>query len=75
MHQRERVRCPYCHHWTDALLIWAAGDCCPFCNTPMTELGEADQRSTGERSLRPPPGLPGSRPDRFGESDRIFPTR
>ena len=33
MHQR--VRCPECHHWTDALLVWAAGDSCPRCNAPI----------------------------------------
>lgn len=37
MHRR--VRCPECHHWTDALLVWAAGDCCPRCNAPI-RLGE-----------------------------------
>ena len=34
MHQR--VRCAHCHNWTDALLVWAAGDCCPSCNASMT---------------------------------------
>jgi hypothetical protein len=34
---RQRVRCLQCHHWTDALLVWAAGDCCPRCNAPMSE--------------------------------------
>jgi hypothetical protein len=79
MHQR--VRCATCHHWTDSLLVWAAGDCCPRCNTPM-RLGEADGQEAeslpdsprdpapvgwrpGERGRRPP-GRLGS-PSRFGE--------
>lgn len=33
MHRR--VRCPQCRHWTDALLVWAAGDSCPHCNSPL----------------------------------------
>lgn len=68
MHQR--VRCPHCHHWTDALLVWAAGDCCPSCNTPMSGLARtiADE---DERPLRPPPDLSRSRPDRFYGATRI----
>ncbi|HEX3692182.1 MAG TPA: hypothetical protein VHU13_02455 [Solirubrobacteraceae bacterium] len=79
MHQR--VRCATCHHWTDALLVWAAGDCCPRCNAPM-QLGEADERDSGspaeppqdqtaigwrsgERGRRPPNRLGAS--SRFGE--------
>ena len=48
MHQR--IRCAACHHWTDALLIWAAGDCCPHCNAPIT-LGEqeAGEQDTAEQ--------------------------
>jgi hypothetical protein len=53
MHQR--VRCPECHHWTDALLVWAAGDCCPRCNAPVN-LGE--------------PTLPGEREATAGEPGR-----
>lgn len=40
---RQRVRCPHCHHWTDALLVWAAGDCCPSCNAPMPGVNRADE--------------------------------
>ena len=36
---RQRVRCPHCHRWTDALLVWASGDCCPTCNAPIVGLG------------------------------------
>lgn len=76
MHQR--VRCPECHYWTDALLIWAAGDCCPRCNAPIGLGGPADRlsgvdapgpRGTAGRGpagpWRPPTGL-GS-PSRQGE--------
>jgi hypothetical protein len=52
MHQR--VRCPECHHWTDALLVWAAGDCCPNCNAPITGFNRAVEENEDERMLRPP---------------------
>jgi hypothetical protein len=59
MHQR--VRCPHCHHWTDALLVWAAGDCCPSCNAPIAGF-DRPTGETDESALRPPsrfsqPGL------------------
>jgi hypothetical protein len=56
MHQR--VRCPDCHHWTDALLVWAAGDCCPRCNAPIS-LGEPARPSDSEAS--------GGNPSPWGE--------
>jgi hypothetical protein len=52
MHQR--VRCPHCRHWTDALLVWAAGDCCPNCNEPITGFNRASDETDEERVLRPP---------------------
>jgi hypothetical protein len=66
MHQR--VRCPVCHHWTDALLVWAAGDCCPRCNAPISlgeparpresEAGDGDRGPWGEdRPWRAPSRL------------------
>jgi hypothetical protein len=58
MHQR--VRCPDCHHWTDALLVWAAGDSCPRCNAPL---------NLGERT-HPGPTLPGEREATPGEPGR-----
>jgi hypothetical protein len=59
MHQR--VRCPHCHHWTDALLVWAAGDCCPTCNTPITGFDRPVEEAGDEQTLRPPSrfGRPG----------------
>lgn len=54
MHQR--VRCPECHHWTDALLVWAAGDSCPRCNAPI-DLGEPSrpgENEAGRLGLSPP---------------------
>jgi len=80
MHQR--VRCGACHHWTDALLVWAAGDCCPRCNEPLrlgeaassptpTEPGGAPQRPggrIGDRGRRPPGGL--GEPSPLGERQR-----
>jgi hypothetical protein len=53
----ERVRCSHCHHWTDALLVWAAGDCCPTCNAPMTGFNRAVDEAEDERTLRPPSRL------------------
>ncbi len=50
MHQR--VRCAHCHHWTDALLVWAAGDCCPSCNAPMIELSRTSDERSEERPWR-----------------------
>jgi hypothetical protein len=55
MHQR--VRCPECHHWTDALLVWAAGDCCPICNAPIVgfdRTGHTTVESDDEPALGPP---------------------
>lgn len=52
MHQR--ARCPECHHWTDALLVWAAGDCCPNCNAPITGLNRTVDENEDEGTLRPP---------------------
>ena len=62
MHQR--VRCPHCHHWTDALLVWAAGDCCPTCNAPITGFDRTIDETGDEQTSRPPsrisrPGLSG----------------
>jgi hypothetical protein len=60
MHQR--VRCPHCHRWTDALLVWAAGDCCPTCNAPIIGFNRVVDETDDERTtLRPPrrPSQPG----------------
>lgn len=64
MHQR--VRCAECHHWTDALLVWAAGDCCPRCNAPVNldeptypEPTHAEPTLPGVREAMP--GGPGRR--------------
>jgi hypothetical protein len=72
MHQR--LRCPECHHWTDALLVWAAGDCCPRCNAPIAldapsarERGDAGPGSdlpwgAADRPWQAPGGIrPGAR--------------
>ncbi|HWX86551.1 MAG TPA: hypothetical protein VNX67_00085 [Solirubrobacteraceae bacterium] len=48
MHQR--VRCPKCRHWTDALLVWAAGDCCPSCNAPIAGFDRAERGAEREMS-------------------------
>ena len=50
----QRVRCPPCHHWTDALLVWAAGDCCPTCNAPITGFDRTVDETGDEQTLRPP---------------------
>lgn len=72
MHQR--VRCPKCHHWTDALLVWAASDSCPRCNAPIV-LGEptaADSEArTGERSQWGSDDQPWRRPPRIRQGGRL----
>jgi hypothetical protein len=70
MHQR--VRCPHCHHWTDALLVWAAGDCCPSCNAPLAQPSVAEEERSQERGWRPSGRfssgrLPMQARDRIGE--------
>jgi hypothetical protein len=62
---RKRVRCPECHHWTDALLVWAAGDCCPACNAPIVgfdradrPVGESDDERARPETARAPDRLP-----------------
>jgi hypothetical protein len=56
MHQR--VRCPKCRHWTDALLVWAAGDCCPSCNAPIAGFDRIDRSDqSDDEALRPPSRL------------------
>jgi hypothetical protein len=67
MHQR--VRCPHCHHWTDALLVWAAGDCCPNCNAPIVSASPTPsvEDHTRERSLRSPEELSHTTPKRLSE--------
>lgn len=70
---RQRVRCPQCHHWTDALLIWAAGDCCPSCNAPIAEFDHTIAEGDDKPLKRPAasrfsqPGLPRSRPGRLSQ--------
>ena len=67
----QRVRCPHCHQWTDALLVWAAGDCCPGCNAPIEALGAKQDESSEERGVRGPGRIVGSRgrmsPERLSE--------
>lgn len=60
----QRVRCPHCHCWTDALLVWAAGDCCPSCNAQIADLSDERDKSDDERVLREPGRILGSRPGR-----------
>jgi hypothetical protein len=67
MHQR--VRCPHCHQWTDALLVWAAGDSCPSCNAQIAGFGGGQDQSGDERVLREPGRITGPRPG------RVSPTR
>lgn len=68
----ELLRCPTCHRWSDALLIWAAGDCCPSCNA---EMGSAhrDRASESEHSerLRPPGGLARTQAQRLRPRTRV----
>ncbi len=60
----QRVRCPHCHHWTDALLVWAAGDCCPSCNAQIAGSGSDLGKADDERVLRGPGRITGSSPGR-----------
>ncbi len=62
----QRVRCPHCHRWTDALLVWAAADCCPSCNAQITGFGHERDKSDDERASREPGRILGSRPERTG---------
>jgi hypothetical protein len=68
----QRVRCSHCRQWTDALLVWAAGDCCPSCNSPIAGLGGEHHEPSDERGLREPGRIMGSRsghmsPERLSE--------
>lgn len=64
---RQRIRCPHCHRWTDALLVWAAGDCCPTCNAPIAGFGGERDEGEAERTLRGPGRISGSGPSRVGK--------
>lgn len=65
---QELLRCPACHRWSDALLIWAAGDCCPSCNAEMRASREERIVSNGHSErVRPPAGLSGARSHRLRE--------
>jgi hypothetical protein len=67
---RQRVRCPECHHWTDALLVWAAGDCCPACNAPIVGFDRVDrtaEEGEDERTPRPPGRISEPRLGRLGD--------
>ena len=56
----QRVRCPHCHRWTDALLVWAAGDCCPTCNAPIAGFGGGRNEPEESRTVRGPGRITGS---------------
>ncbi len=62
----QRVRCPHCHSSTDALLVWAAGDCCPSCNAQIAGLDDEREKPADERVLREPGRILGSRAGRNG---------
>ncbi len=62
----QRVRCAHCHRWTDALLVWAAGDCCPSCNAQIAGFDSELEKSDDERVLREPGRILGSQPERTG---------
>ncbi|MGN6373423.1 MAG: hypothetical protein ACTHM1_10630 [Solirubrobacteraceae bacterium] len=58
---QELLRCPACHRWSDALLIWAAGDCCPSCNAEMGAAHQEHLITDGHSErVRPPAGLSGA---------------
>lgn len=67
MHQR--VRCAHCHSWTDALLVWAAGDCCPSCNAPMTLQSPPGPAKPPDAPRRGPGRFAGPSPSRLGRPD------
>jgi hypothetical protein len=62
----QRVRCPHCHRWTDALLVWAAADCCPSCNAQIAGLDSQREKSDDERVLHGPGRISGSKSGRTG---------
>ena len=62
----QRVRCPHCHRWTDALLVWAAADCCPSCNAQIAGFDGERETSDDERVLRGPGRISGTQAARGG---------
>lgn len=65
----QRVRCPHCHRWTDALLVWAAGDCCPTCNASIAGFGSGHEQIEAKenRALHEPGRIAGSGLGRLGK--------
>jgi hypothetical protein len=68
----ELLRCPTCHRWSDALLIWAAGECCPSCNAKMGPARE-EHIIDAEHSVRvrPPIGLSRTQEHRLRPRGRV----
>jgi hypothetical protein len=66
----ELLRCPTCHRWSDALLVWAAGDCCPTCNA---EMGATREEHVIEHSarMRLPAGLTRAEEHRLRPRGRV----
>jgi hypothetical protein len=64
---RQRVRCSECRHWSDALLVWAAGDSCPTCNAPITDFDHIVDETGAERTMHPGDRLSASGLDRLTE--------
>jgi hypothetical protein len=61
----QRVRCPQCRGWSDALLVWAAGDCCPSCNTQIASFRGEQEEPGDERALGEPGRILGARQGRI----------
>jgi hypothetical protein len=68
----ELLRCPNCHRWSDALLVWAAGDCCPSCNSGMSPAREEHIAESGHSErMRPPAGLSRAQEHRLRPRGRV----
>lgn len=71
-HMPELLRCPACHRWSDALLIWAAGDCCPSCNAEMGPARQEHIVADGHlERMRPPAGLSRTQAHRLRPRGRV----
>jgi hypothetical protein len=76
MDMHERLRCANCHRWSDALLVWAAGDCCPHCNQAMQAMSLAKEAMSPVKLRPAEPSRAEIEPPPFGaNAERADPDR